>query len=236
MNAPNQAFSIDEKTIAAKYSNDQFERLIAEFTPFLRRHLAKYSVYVHSAHQREDMFSIILSAFYEAVQAFDAQKGRFIPFANRVICVRMIDHLRKIYRYEKMTAYIEEEGTAYSARHTAISEVSIRRYEEERRNELLAEEIEQFEAELNTWGITIEELAGRSPKHVKLRETCRDVVLTIAQDPEMTQIIRKKRRLPIGVISEVTGVPYKKLERLRIYLLAAFIAKTGDYKFISGYM
>jgi RNA polymerase sigma factor len=148
----------------------------------------------------------------------------------------MIDHLRKVYKDERMTAHFESEGAASSAQPAAVSEISIRLYEEECRNGQLVDEIEQFKAELNTWGITIEELAGRSPKHERLREMCRDVVLTIAQDPEMMRDIRKKRRLPIKTISEKTGVPYSKLERLRVYLLAALIVKTGDYQCISGYV
>ena len=182
------------------------------------------------------MLSIIISAFYEAVLAFDAQKGRFIPFADRVIFVRMIDHLRKVYKNERMTTPIEIEGAASSAKHAAISDISIRRYEEERGNELLTEELAQFEAELNTWGITMETLARRSPKHAELRETCGEVVSIIAQNPEMIRIIRKKRCLPIKAISELTGVSYKKLARLRTYLLAALIVKTGDYQRISSYI
>ena len=236
METSNQTVSIDEKAIAAKQSKDQFEKFIADFTPFLRLRLAKYAVHIRDAHQQEDMLSIIISAFYEAVLAFDAQKGRFIPFADRVIFVRMIDHLRKVYKNERNMAHIKTEDAASSVLQAAISDISIRRYEEERRNELLTEELAQFEAELNAWGITMETLAKRSPKHAELRETCGDVVSAIAQNPEMIQTIRKKRCLPIKAISELTGVSYKKLERLRTYLLAALIVKTGDYQFISSYI
>jgi len=236
MEALNQTVSIDEKAITAKQSKDQLEQLIAEFTPFLRRRLAKCAVHIRSAHQKEDMYSVILTAFYEAVMAFDAQKGRFIPFADRVICARMIDHLRKRYKNERMTTPIEQEGMAATALPAAISKVSMDHYKEERVNALLAEELEQFEAELGAWGITIEELTRRSPKHEKLLETCRDVVSVILQDPEIMRTIQKKRYLPIKAIAEITGEPYKKLERLRTYLLAALIVKTGDYQYISGYI
>jgi len=236
MYALDQTVSIDEKAITAKQSKDQLEQLIAEFTPFLRRRLAKYAVHIRGAHQKEDMFSIIMTAFYEAVMAFDAQKGRFIPFADRVICARMIDHLRKFYRNERMTAPAEIEGAAPSALPAAISKISMDHYKEERENALLAEELEQFVTELGEWGITIEQLTRRSPKHERLLGACRDIVSVIAQDPEIMRTVQKKHYLPIKAIAELTGEPYKKLERLRTYLLAALIVKTGDYQYISGYI
>ncbi|MCL1805324.1 MAG: hypothetical protein FWG28_04915 [Clostridiales bacterium] len=227
---------IDDRAEAAKLSDEGMELLIEDFKPFLRSRVSKYAI-KGSPDQQEDMFSTAMIAFYEAVRGYEKEKGHFFPFANRVVCERLIDHVRGIYRQSGRTVPLEEEDEEQKpASSSAIVELSIRTYEIKRKQEQLADEIEQFKSELTTWGITMETLSKQSPKHQKVRDSYRMVVSAIAQTPDIVQTIQLKRYFPIKAISEITGLPQKKLERARIFILASLIIKMGDYDYLSEYV
>ena len=231
-----RAASLDERSVAAKQSKDEMERLIEDFEPFLRSRVARYSLQ-WDEYRREELLGIAMLAFYESVQSYDMDKGHFFPFANRVVCGRIIDHIRKIYRQEGRTVPLDEDdGEHESAQSDAVEKISVHFYENERRRELLAHEIEQFKSELGAWGITMEALGRQSPKHKALRDTYKMAVSKIARTPDAVQTIQLKRYFPVKMISEITGLPQKKLERARTFILASLIIKIGDYDLLSDYV
>jgi len=231
-----KAASLDERAIMAKQSEGETERLIEDFRPFMNARVTKYSSW-SDANQREEMFSIAMMAFYESIRKYDSSKGHFFPFANRVVSERIIDYIRSIYRHEGRTVPLEEDDDERpSAQSTVLKEISVRSYDAQRRQEYLVNEIEQFKAELTTWGITLEILTENSPKHQKLRETYKMVITKICQSPDIVQTIQIKRYFPIKAIAELTGLPPKNLERARIFILASLIIKMGDYEYLSDYV
>jgi len=227
--------NLNQRAIAAKTSESEAKILIEEFMPFLRGRVAKYSVR-YDEHLREDLLSSAMMAFYEAVQNYEAEKGHFFPFANRVVCARIIDSIRKIDRHVGRTVSLSDDDEQQLAESTAINVISMRRYEADRRRERLSEEIEQFMSEAASWGITMDALVKGSPKHRELRNTYEDILSTVTESPDIMQTIHVKRYFPIKAISKITGLPQKKLERARIYILASLIIKTGDYELLSEYV
>ena len=231
-----QAASLDDRALIAKQSKNEMERLIEEFKPFLHSRTVKYSSKLDPGYH-EELFSTSMMAFYEAVQNYDFAKGHFIPFANRVVCDRIIDHIRRIDKQKVPTVSLDEEDEEQlSAQSLAISEVSIRAYETKCRQESLAIEIEQFKSELMTWGITMDALVKHSPKHQKLRDTYRIVVSKVCQTPDIVQTIQQKRYFPIKTVAELTKLPQKTLERARTFIIASVIIKLGDYDYLSDYV
>ena len=236
-----KAANLDNRAVLAKQSSDEMNRLLADFTPFLHASVAKYLLQNNTYH-RQEMFSTALRALHEAVQKYNIEKGHFFLFANRIVRERIIDYIRTIYRHEGKTVPlvegddVQEDQQQVHALFTTEEEISIRIYDTERKQQLLADEIELFKSELATWGITMESLYKQSPKHKQLRETCKFVVSTIAESPDIVQTIRLKRYFPISTISKITGVPPKKLERARTFILASLIIKLGDYEYLSGYV
>jgi len=227
--------NLNHRAISAKSSETEAKNLIEDFMPFLRGRVAKYSVRFDE-HLRDDLLSTAMMAFYEAVHSYDAEKGHFFPFANRVVCARIIDNIRKISRHEGRTISLSEDDEQQLTESAAINVISMRKYEAERRREQLTEEIEQFMSEAASWGITMDALVKGSPKHRELRLTYRDILSTVTESPEIMQTIHIKRYFPIKAISKITGLPQKKLERARIYILASLIIKTGDYELLSEYV
>jgi len=231
-----QPTSLDERAIAAKRSEEGAKTLIEEFMPFLHGRVARYSAQ-YDEHVREDLLSAAMSALYEAVQCYEGDKGHFFPFAKRVVCARIIDSIRKISRHEGRTVSLSDDDDIQQSSQTAvINVISLKNYDEERRRERLVEEIEQFKTEIASWGITMESLERSSPKHKELRNTYRSIVSKVVESQDITQTISMKRYFPIKAVSKITGIPQKKLERARTFVLASLIVKTGDYELLSEYV
>ena len=231
-----QPKSLDERAKLAKQSEAEVKKLIEEFMPFLHGRVARYSARLEE-YLQEDLFSSAMMAFYEAIQSYDAEKGHFFPFANRVVSARLIDQIRKIRRHEGKTVplNIDDEEPQFSQT-SAINVLSMRNYDAERRREQLMDEIEQFKAEAALWGITMDALVRGSPKHRELRHTYREILTAVSKNPEIMQTIHLKRYFPVKAISQITGLPQKKLERARTYILASLVIKTGDYVLLTEYI
>lgn len=231
-----KASDLDERAITAKKSEEEFENLLREFTPFLRNRVVRYSANFDT-HLREDLFSIAMMAFHEAIKSYDSEKGYFFPFANRVVCARIIDHVRKVRNQLTNTVYsLDDDEQPNSPQSAAINEISMQNYENARRQEDLAEEMERFQEDIASWGITMDALVKNSPKHKELRVTYKKIIFSILENADILQTIKLKRYFPIKTISEVTGLPQKKLERARTFIIASLVIKMGDYDLLSGYI
>ena len=231
-----EAASLDDRAIAAKESKLEAEILIKEFEPYLHSRASKYSMR-NDSQLREELFSTAMEAFYEAIRNYDINKGHFFAFANRVVCGRIIDVIRKNYRQDNKTQPLEDEDIEQkSVYSTAIEDTSIHIYNEAQNRESLTDEIMQFRSELSSWGITMDALVKQSPKHKIRREECKNTAKIIAENPDIMQTIQLKRYFPIKAVADITKIPPKKLERARMFILALLIIKTGDYDYISDYI
>jgi len=231
-----QAESLDNRVMSAKQSDEETEQLIKDYMPFINARVARYSSRTEQD-KRDELQSVAMMSFYEAVQKYDITKGHFYPFVNRVIRARIIDSIRRIYKQEEQTVSLEtEDDERLSSKPSTIDEVSMRFYDARRRQEQLEEEIEQFKLELAAWGITMETLSKQSPKHRKLLETYRAAIAKISDNVNIIQTIRLKCYFPVKAIAELTGLPQKNVERARTFILASLMIKFGDYDFLSEYI
>ncbi len=228
--------NIDTRAAAAKCSNSEAELLIDDFMPFLHACVTQYNMQP-DGNRREELLSVAMLAFYEAIKNYDLSKGYFLPFANNVVRKRIIDDIRKVYRHKGTTVSLEDENEeCASPQSKAVEELSVRTYDAQNRQKVLAEEIEQFKTELSAWGITMEILSKNSPKHKRVRDTYRKAIARIISDIEIIKTIQIKHYFPVKAVSEVTGLPLKKVERARTFIIASLIIKLGDYDYLSGYI
>ena len=234
-----QAADLDRRAVEAKESETETERLIEDFKPFLNSCASRYSI-KNSYGRHDEMFSTAMLAFYESIQNYDAERGHFFQYVERVVCCRLIDDVRKIYKDAGSTIPLDpivDEDSETAQNHTkAIDELSMRSYDDQRRRELLEYEIEQFKAELDDWGITMETLSRHSPKHKRVREAYGEIISHISRNHNIIQTIRIKRYFPVKEVAEISGYPHKNVERARTYVLATLIIKLGDYDLLSGYI
>ncbi len=226
--------SLDERACRALQDENEANRLIEEFLPFIKSRVRRF-IYGYDEIRFDDYQSIAMLAFYEAIKSYDQNRGHFLTFANQIIKLRLIDGLRKESRYQEKIVLLSDEKEPYD-NSPASTAAAMSSYAFASQNALLSMEIEQFKMELQEWEITLLSLYEQSPKHNSLQKTCRQVVIQCYENQEITEIIQVKRYLPIKKIAKLTNVPEKKLERVRKYLLASLIILTGDYEYLAEYI
>lgn len=232
---PSDVKSLDERAIAAAQNDRERELLIEEFQPYL--HGQVHRLTGSDTRNRDELFSYALLAFNEAIGSYKADKGHFFAFADNVVHRRLIDGMRRIYRTQKDTVSLtdyDEQGEEIQNKN--IVKASITQYQASQEQTAIAMEIEQFNNELDSWDITMDMLVKQSPKHKALRKIYNQAIHAAAADSEIMQTIQLKRYFPVKKVSELTGIPQKKLERGRIYILASIIIQTGDYEYLSDYI
>jgi RNA polymerase sigma factor len=56
------------------------------------------------------------------------------------------------------------------------------------------------------------------------------------KSPELIDIIKNKKYLPVEKIAAGLKIPRKRIERGRNYIIAAVLILSGDYQFINEYI
>jgi RNA polymerase sigma factor len=227
--------SLEERVEKAKKNEEELNKLIEEYKPFiastLQKRVGKYLKYGY-----DDELTIGMMAFKEAIEAYDKSKGKFLNFAKQVITLRGIDYYRKNQKL-KDTIYLQGN---YDIENEDISSVILNRaieeYKHKNLNEMRRLEILEYKKELKEWGIEFAELVKTSPKQQRLKKTYKDIAQFIIQDQDMLNKLISIKRLPLKEIEKSMIINRKKLERGRIYIIALVIATIGDYELIREYI
>lgn len=224
--------SLERRVVKAKSSPGEADRLIADYQPFIvktvKDHLGRFAPQTDS-----DEYSAALSAFHEALVAYDPAKGKFLSFAAGVIRRRLIDLYRRQHRGPQMVSI---EGAAEEDRRDITAAASLRVYEaaseaSQRRYEILA-----FTEALQQHGITFQQLAAHSPKQAALRAQYHDIVRLIMADDGLKTQILDTGRLPMKALEAQGGLDRKRLDRGRIYILSCVLILSGDYPYLKEYI
>jgi RNA polymerase sigma factor len=228
-----KSFFVNMRVKRIKGKEEDINRFIEEYKPFIASCTQKVTGrYV--SYGEDDELSISLMAFAEAINSFDAGKGRFLPFAENVIRRRLIDYLRKENRYRGV---IPIDSRWCDAEETEIeTRKSMEKFSMDEAARYRKMEIEELKNELLKWGISFFELADVSPKHKKTRELYRNVINYILERPELVSFMKSKKYLPVSEIEKNTGIPRKKIDRARKYIIAVVVIMTGDYKYIQYFI
>ena len=227
--------SLEERVEKAKRNQEELNKLIEEYKPFiastLQKKTGKYLKYGY-----DDELTIGMLAFKEAIEAYDKSKGKFLNFAKQVITLRGIDYYRKNQKL-KDTVYLQGNYNIESQdANTVIMNKAMEEYQHKNINEMRKLEILEYKKELKEWGIEFSELVKVSPKQQKLKKTYKDIAQFIVQDRDMLNKLIDIKRLPLKEIENSIFIHRKKLERGRIYIIALVIAKKGDYELIREYI
>ncbi len=193
--------------------------------------------------ESDDAYAISLGAFHEAIRTYDGEKGEFLPFAGLIIKRRLYDDLRK----QKDEVVIEpetfegakryEESSSFDKQTSAkINELSAD--EAARTDERVAvrEEIMEAQEVLSKYGFSFFDLTDCSPKSVKTRESCKNAIICVLRPGEIYEKMKKTKQLPIKELAEASGIPKKKIERHRKYIMAVAELLTGDFPHLHEYL
>ncbi len=223
---------LEHRVLKARNDSSEANRLITEYQPFVaktvREHIGRFV-----APEDSDEFSTALTAFHEAINAYDSKKGKFLSFAARIIRLRLIDLYRRQHRNPEtvsLEAVLETDNRDLTAA-PALREYDIRTENQQRRYEILS-----LTEELSQWGITFSQLADHSPKQDSLRSMYHDAVRRIMESETTLKKILDTRRLPMKELEELSGMDRKRLDRGRIYIIACVVILNGDYQFLREYV
>lgn len=209
---------IDEMAVQAANDTDKLEEFVRGYEPFILKCASKTSKRFIS--KEDDEWSIALSAFYDAIISYDMDKGAFISFSELIIKRRLIDYFRSQGKYlaEVNVDYIEDmedESDHLSDLKYEISSISDR---------------------LNDYNFSFMDVSGQSPKAIKTKEACREIVRYIIENPLVLNQLKDTKTLQIKLLEKKLDLPRKTIERHRKYIIAAVEIIVGDYPYLKEYL
>ncbi|WP_332698278.1 RNA polymerase sigma-I factor [Halalkalibacter lacteus] len=198
------------------------ERLILHYKPYMINvagHITKKFI-----SWSDEEASIALLAFNRAIDTFDEARGRrFLSYAYLLINRDLIDFYRKEKRENHLSLdrSLNEEEMSLSSKQE--NEKSMKQYEQQVQSAELVEEILELDQALKQYKITFEELEDYSPKHNDSRLALFEMAATIAKEAECVELLQRKKKLPIKMISKKVGYKRKTLERHRKYVITLIL-------------
>jgi RNA polymerase sigma factor len=185
----------------------------------------------------DDEWSIALIAFSDAVKTYSSDKGRFLPFAERIIKNRLIDFYRS---EQKHKVEYSVNPSIFNCEPDDDEELSIKIAITEKlvthEDNLIKYEIEDITKVFKEYGFSFYDLAECSPKSKKTKEACRQAVLYILDNQILISEIKASKQLPIKIIQNYTNLPRKLIENHRRYIIAAMEILSGEYPYLAEYV
>lgn len=224
-----------EQVLAARKDPSLSDEFIRQYMPFIKAETTKFTKRPVTE-DGEDELSIAMFAFYEAMTSYEEQKGAFFPYASLAIRHRLIDYYRKEKRNEGHISLDaptgeDEDGTLAD---TLKSDTNVEKQVSEQ--SAAREEIELFIKDLETFGLTLTDIADNCPKQKRTFRICRETLAYARQNPEILTEMVETKKLPIGKLARGYGSVKKKLERHRKYMIAILLAYTNGFEIIRGHL
>ncbi|MDX8045659.1 RNA polymerase sigma-I factor [Gracilibacillus sp. S3-1-1] len=225
-----------EDQIERVQEGDEYLRndIIKAYQPFIAKCVSEVcKKYIRKDY---DEFSVGMIAFNDAISLYSREKGAsFLSFAQVVIKRKVIDYIRKEqrqYMYPNVNIAEEEELEESPLQLSEAQKV----YQLQEDSWYRKQEIMELSEQLQAYKISFAELTKISPKHQDARESAIYAAKQLMKDPELTEYVFRKKRVPIKQLLKHVPVSKKTLERNRKYILAVFIILTGEYLYLREYL
>ena len=222
-------WKIESEIRAAQRSSQEADAMIQRYLPFIRSETAKFLGGI-SAEGRDEL-SIAMFAFYECLQAYEPGRGAFLHLAATAIRNRLIDYARKEQRHQGTLSLDATDGEGETLLQSLAAE--------DRTGELperLASrrELEAFAGQLETFGLSLTDVAAACPRQERTRLQCLAVLRYARKNPALLERLVQTRKLPLSQLVQGAGVERKTIERHRNYVVAILLAYTNGYEIIRG--
>ena len=223
------------RAVKAKSDLDERNRFLQDNEQHILRLTGKIT---HSSVTKsDDEWAIALSAVNEAIDRYDSDRGDFWNLAAALIKNRITDEFRKNSRFaerpvdpEAFDGNTKEESTDLAAE----LEVSENAYISP--DTTLKDEIDALEAELAAYNISFFDLEESSPKAVKTRNACAEVIKAIFLPPPLVEALKRLKKLPVKDLIKRSGISNKLIDKHRKYLVTGALILDGDYPALSEYL
>ncbi|MCL6560650.1 MAG: RNA polymerase sigma-I factor [Firmicutes bacterium] len=226
-----------EKTIKTIKQGNRLARedFLESCKPFVFKVACKFSRRILEW-GRDDELAIALIAFNEAIDRFREDSGvPFLAYARLVMGSRLTDYHRRENRNNLASVPLPPPGEgAHDAEYAKAWEV----YWEEVAAREREEEIQEFEELLKGYGVSFEDLVKCSPKHRDTRRSLMLAARVLAENNNLMNELKDKKKLPLIELEKKTGVGRKTLERGRKYIIAMalLIYRREDFLYLGSYI
>ncbi len=211
------------------------DELIAQYLPFIRTETAKFIKRIPQE-GLDDVLSIAMFAFYEAMMAYREGRGSFIKLAALGIRNRLIDYYRKERRHSGIVSLEQPVGDEDGRTLMETVDSGKDEIKELQGRDAAKAEIMEFANKLAEFGITLAEVADSCPQQERTKEACMKALEYARENPELLEQLEQNGRLPIAQLALGAGIEKKTLERHRKYVVAILLAYTNGYEIIRGHL
>ena len=221
--------TLENRVVSSKKSKSMRNEIIAEYINFILSQSSK--MLKRHITVDDDVFSVAMIAFDEAIINYNPDKGSFLSFASWVIKNRIIDYERKEFKHKKSLPFSslshdDGEGEEFTFdtedRKHALTDIAL--------------ELKFLSHELENFSISLKDIGESSPKFKTTREECAKVIDYIIDSKDIYEHIKNKKTIPAARLMSELGVGKKLLERHRKYIIAAVIILNGEYEYIAKFL
>lgn len=224
---------LESRVLDAQNNRNEANRLVSEYLPLIKSQVAAAKSDIMDY---DDMLSIGMLAFLDAIRGYDSKRGSFISYAVLVIKSRLIDEYRKTSRSAGRVIPLFPDDPKEKTARPVDEIISIREYQAEQERQMLSEEIGLLNEELERYGITFQELPQICPKQARSRKQCADLAKAVAADPKLREDFIRTSRIPQTTLSEQFKISPKTIEKHRRYIVTIVVMLLGDYPGICTFL
>ena len=161
---------------AAKTDPAAADGLIRQYLGFIRSETVKF-LHTIPENGHEDELSIAMLAFYEAILAYEKNRGAFLPYAARAIRNRLIDYYRSEKRHGKVVSLHAPLGGEENGEELLnLIPDTVDHTEEFEIRAASRREIQEFSQKLAQFGLTLSDVADNCPRQERTFAACRRVL------------------------------------------------------------
>lgn len=227
--------SIVHRVYAAKNDMEAADLLISDYLPFIKSQV-KNVMKRSSSVNHEDELSVGMIAFHEAIKGYSKTRGNFLSYASLIIRNRIIDFWRKNNRHNQVVSldtpvYADESSTLehfIADKENQEDSIVIR--------QATKEEILELSGQMESFGVSLTDVAENSPKQDRTLRACQSVVAYAKEHDEIMSEFLRTRRLPLAVLASGAKVSRKTIERHRKYIVALLLIYSNGYEIIRGHL
>ncbi|MBH8598590.1 MULTISPECIES: sigma-70 family RNA polymerase sigma factor [unclassified Thermoactinomyces] len=216
------------------HSPEQRDELLRELEPHVRRIASRICRRVVTPH--DDEYMIAYRAIDEAIGRYNPEhRATFLSFAYKVIQRRLVDYFRQEGRHQRSVPLSAPGAREEETHNQELVALSFERHKKEETDRLRRLEIEIFIRSLEKYGITLEELTKKSPKHRDTRESLLQVAKMLVSDKNLMQKFLSQKKTEKD-LAKTLGLHRRTLNRHRNYLIALTIVVVEDLTLIRSYI
>ncbi|MGI6173071.1 MAG: sigma factor [Christensenellales bacterium] len=228
------AHRIIEEVYAAKDNSQRADDLIRAYVPFIRAEAARFMG--RQCTERDDEYSIAMTAFYEAIMGYEKGRGTFLGYAALLIRSRLIDYSRREIRHRGHLSLYEKSGEEDDRTLMDTLADDEDAYEASATREATRREIEELSAVMAQFNVTFSDVADNCPKQERTLAACAAAVRYAKENPRLLDELLRTKKLPMAQLVLGSGVERKTLERHRQYIVAMLLIQTNGYEIIRGHL